>query len=345
MNMPMISIIIPAYNIDQYISDCLESICVQTLDKKFFEVIVVNDCSTDGTLNTVMQFCEKYDHIKMISNVQNLGPGGARNEAIRRASGRYLLFLDGDDLLVRHGLERLVQEIERASPDAITFNWTYLNHYRESPIPEPRNAYLNDIPTDSRRVTEHFLGGNMDGSVIYTLVKKSILLDNQILFPEGLHEDIFVIFSIYYLAGKVSVLDEILYIKRDRESSIVNTFSTRHIQGMLNSWVQIMDFVLTREGEGSKDLYMHHYRRGINRLVGGLLKRVATVESFHKRVLLYDFIIGHLSKDKQMGGIDLHLMPNITKKDKIARLFFERMLSQEGDMEYRSAMFEREVRL
>ena len=91
-----VSVIVPVYNVEQYLSDCLESICRQTL--KGIEIIVVNDGSTDNSLSIIKSFQQKYSNIKLI-NKKNGGLSSARNAGIDMAVGEYLFFVDSDDFI------------------------------------------------------------------------------------------------------------------------------------------------------------------------------------------------------------------------------------------------------
>ena len=91
-----VSVIVPVYNVEQYLSDCLESICRQTL--KGIEIIVVNDGSTDNSLSIIESFQQKYSNMKLI-NKKNGGLSSARNAGIDMAVGEYLFFVDSDDFI------------------------------------------------------------------------------------------------------------------------------------------------------------------------------------------------------------------------------------------------------
>ena len=94
------SIIIPAYNIEKYITRTLDSILSQNLPSDDFEVIIINDGSTDNTGLIVAEYEEKHNNITLIT-IDNSGPSVARNLAIDKAKGRYIMFIDADDIIDR----------------------------------------------------------------------------------------------------------------------------------------------------------------------------------------------------------------------------------------------------
>lgn len=101
-----VSVIVPVYNVEQYLSDCLESICRQTL--KEIEIIVVNDGSTDNSLSIIKSFQQKYSNIKLI-NKKNGGLSSARNAGIKVATAPYLCFIDSDDFIDLDAIEKCIK--------------------------------------------------------------------------------------------------------------------------------------------------------------------------------------------------------------------------------------------
>lgn len=103
-----VSVIVPVYNVEDYVGDCLESLVNQTIDKTQFEVILVDDGSTDGSLAICREYARIFPFIKLFSR-ENEGPSRARNFAISQASGKYLMYLDSDDTLTPHTIRNILQ--------------------------------------------------------------------------------------------------------------------------------------------------------------------------------------------------------------------------------------------
>ena len=93
--MPKVSVIIPVYNTEKYLEKCLDSVCNQTLSD--IEIICVDDCSTDNSLNILKEYAQKDNRIKLIEFKENKGAAAARNEGIKAATGEYIGFIDSDD--------------------------------------------------------------------------------------------------------------------------------------------------------------------------------------------------------------------------------------------------------
>ena len=132
MSLIKFSIIIPVYNISNYISECVNSVLKQSF--KDYEIILVNDGSIDDSFNICLNYSKKYKNVRLI-NQQNGGLSSARNAGINQAEGDYLLFLDGDDFW-KDGefLENLNCIIETNSPDTIIFSYSY--YYSKDRIKE-----------------------------------------------------------------------------------------------------------------------------------------------------------------------------------------------------------------
>ena len=114
--MPKISVIIPVYNVEKYLSQCLDSILNQTF--KDFECICVNDGSTDKSLAILQEYVNKDDRIKII-NQENKGLSGARNSALKIVNGKYITFIDSDDFVTIDYLEKLINIAEKEDSDIV----------------------------------------------------------------------------------------------------------------------------------------------------------------------------------------------------------------------------------
>ena len=111
-----LSIIIPVYNVEKYIRSCLISIFNQGLDYEQFEVIIVNDGTTDGSLEVIKDIIDSHSNICVIEQT-NQGMSIARNNGLRRAKGKYVMFVDSDDLLVEKSLPSLLEKTLESSVD------------------------------------------------------------------------------------------------------------------------------------------------------------------------------------------------------------------------------------
>ena len=120
----MISIVIPTYNVEKYIRDCLDSVLRQTF--RNFEIIVSDDCSTDQTVDIVENYAQRFGQIQLVRRSQNSGNGGIpRNVFITHATGKYIVFLDSDDMLMDDALQTLFDIAEEFQSDIVSADKFY----------------------------------------------------------------------------------------------------------------------------------------------------------------------------------------------------------------------------
>ena len=193
----MFDIIIPIYKIKpKFLEQCLVSINAQTFEN--FETWIVDGTPEDWEhYDEDMELISRYPHFNYIRQ-SGKGVSQARNEGICQGTNSHIAFLDGDDFLPKYTLKELGEVVVKQQADVITFNWAYFNGTKNSKNLEPQRRDLKRFPDKKIELIRRFLSVNFDGSVIYTMTSKKLLDDNAIRFPEGLHEDISVIFKIYY---------------------------------------------------------------------------------------------------------------------------------------------------
>lgn len=142
----LVSIIVPAYNVENYIKDCLDSLLKQTYKK--IEIIIINDGSTDKTCEVIMSY--NFQTVKhKIINISNSGVSTARNIGIEHAEGKYLYFLDSDDWVDETFIENLVLEAERYQSDICFGGWIVLNEKLEKQLDYKSSGlrYFNGVKT------------------------------------------------------------------------------------------------------------------------------------------------------------------------------------------------------
>ena len=224
-----ISVIIPLYNAEKYLSVCLESILIQTFQD--FEVIVINDCSTDNSLAVAESYLEKFGRrLKIISLPENTGNASIpRNEGLRFSRGEYIFFMDNDDLLIENALEILYNLAENFRADVVYMEKGFT--CGEEIFPEKFTAaawdkkILNlDKPTlevenISERI-ETFLQKNYGWAPWTKFLRRDFLIANKISFPKvKISEDVFWTFKIICLAKNFLRMSIPLYVYRSVKSS------------------------------------------------------------------------------------------------------------------------------
>lgn len=230
MNNPIkISIIVPVFNVKDYLEDCLNSILAQTFSK--YEVIIVNDGSTDSSPQIIESYQTKFPHIKIIHQ-QNQGLSNARNTGIKHAVGKYLFFLDSDDKIKPTTLEKLYFGCEQNNvPLAICG----IELFNESG-PISQFIYQGKNIINGLNLAEDILIGKMFSWVWNKLYRKDIWEKSSLSFKDGAYyEDIEVIFRILKNYPSIFCVPEALYEYRVRPGSIVTTHSEKKITDFIKN--------------------------------------------------------------------------------------------------------------
>jgi len=238
----MFSIIIPVYNVEQYLRQCLDSVIHQ--DYSDYEIICINDGSTDNSLAILQKYGKKENRIKIIDQ-ENCGLSTARNVGIHEASGNYILFLDSDDWLEPNALQILAAK--QYKEDMICFNGRRC--FEDGTIEKPDNGIKEDNMTGWEYYNKYGLVTRKFHFVctVLRIYKRSFLLENNLFFKEGIyHEDnLFTPIACYY-AQKVKVIPDCLYVYRIREGSITQTVNVKRIFDILIVANTLSDFFILK---------------------------------------------------------------------------------------------------
>jgi glycosyltransferase involved in cell wall biosynthesis len=247
---PKVSVIVPFYNVEKYLSKCLDSVINQTL--KEIEIICINDGSTDTSLKIALDCAEKDSRIRVISQ-NNRGVSVARNVGIHIATGEYVYYLDGDDYLELDALEELYHRAKDDNLDIVYFDAVSF---------KSKNDKLENTLSDDYYIRKH------DYSRVYTgleyiedleknneyrvtpclqMIKNNYLQKYNFKFYEGIiHEDNLYTFSTLIKAERVSHISKIYYHRRLHENSIVTSkYRFDHCYGYFITYLEMMKLLLT----------------------------------------------------------------------------------------------------
>lgn len=238
MNKPLISIIIPVYNVEAYLRECLDSIVNQTIIKNF-EVIIIDDGSTDKSGKICDEYSNKYPKLLKVIHQNNKGLGGARNTGISHANGKYLMFLDSDDYIKSTALLTLLRYVKRYPKVGIIVYGTNI-------VSEEGNL-LGVMVDNKAKKSIHTLSVNKDLLHIYPnacnkLIRKDLFINNNINFPNQVwYEDIRTIPKLYPYAN-ILVIDELLYNYRQRIGSIMQSGNSDRNLEILDAFNDIFEY-------------------------------------------------------------------------------------------------------
>ena len=283
--MKSLTIIIPVYNVEDYLETCLDSVINQELVD--YEVILVDDGSTDSSGTICDEYASNYSEINVIHQ-ENKGLSAARNKALREAKGEYILFLDSDDFLVPKTIPLLLKQANQYNLEILEFKSVRVaEKAKETPI---------NYGEDSHKVLQVFNGfdyityHNYNGQVWCFLIKKSILKENNISFIEGhVLEDAAFNMQIILYASRIAFLPVIAHCYRIRESSIMNNKNEDHQKHLLEDYIiaanNINLIINDNKEEMSNECYERCCTRRDNYLFFGAIRaiRLGVVDSYFEK--------------------------------------------------------------
>lgn len=216
-----LSIVVPAYNVSQYVESCIESVIKQNINYNY-ELIIINDGSTDDTLNKLEKYREN-ENIRIISQ-ENKGFSGARNVGIDLTKGKYIMFLDSDDVLCNNSINALLDKAYEKNADIV--QGSYYEFFDEN-----KRYYTN---LKYKEVYDNN-GNEIDGpGYPWGKIYKSSLFD-KVRFPLGYwYEDTIISYIVYRLAKSYVAIEDIVYGYRKNYSSI--TYTSKRLPKVLDTY-------------------------------------------------------------------------------------------------------------
>ena len=254
------SVIIPVYNVEAYLRDCLDSVLNQTCAD--LEAICVNDGSTDGSADILNEYAARESRVKVITQ-PNGGLSAARNAGIKAAEGEYVLFLDSDDWLEVNALEVLSSNL--SGEDMLCFSGR--RFFEETGEFHPADqlaekTYKSGMAYYNENALQHRDFAFV--CVVLRAYKRSLLLDNGLWFKEGIfHEDNLFTPIVCYYVRRVKQIDACLYDYRVRANSIMTTTNVKRLHDMMGIANELAVFFILKSGFDKTVVYRaitHHYQ-------------------------------------------------------------------------------------
>ncbi|MEV0975665.1 CDP-glycerol glycerophosphotransferase family protein [Streptomyces sp. NPDC049915] len=224
---PRLSVVVPFQNVEAYLAECLESIARQSFGD--FEVILVDDGSTDGSIRIAADYCAADPRFKLIRQHAH-GPGHARNTGLRslHPRGEFLAFIDGDDVIPEYAYELLIRTLEESDADFVSGNVQMMNSEKKWQSP------LHKGPMQKNRRGTHITRFDAliyDRTVWNKMFRRPFWDRNFIQFPEGvMYEDSWVNMYAHFRAAKVDVITDVIYYWRRREGGAAPSITQRYTE-------------------------------------------------------------------------------------------------------------------
>lgn len=220
-----VSVIVAAYNIEKYIDRCLKSLIRQTF--KNIEIIIINDGSSDNTLNLIKDYQIIDERIKIVDK-ENQGLIEARKSGLKLAQGEYIIFIDGDDWLEIEALDKLYTKAKSSNADILCYNafTSYDNDKKEI-----KNMFnINKIDKDNP-LKSLFLD-DIKVNIWSKFIRLNYIVENNVEFPERISyaEDLGAVSSLFMYNPKVEYLEQNLYNYYQREDSITKIANSKMLE-------------------------------------------------------------------------------------------------------------------
>ena len=207
-----LSIIVPFYNVERYIEQCIRSMYDQDIPMEEYEVICVDDCSPDKSRAIVERLQKEYATLKLLCHTENKRQGGARNTGLREAKGKYVWFVDSDDYLVSNCLRKMLKLAEDNELDLLQF------YFGQDPAVSQPKMIESDVCTGSQLIFDVETNDTLltrCSSSVKQIIRKNFLESNAITFAEGVqYEDDEYAYQLYACAIRVKLIPKIPYIVR-----------------------------------------------------------------------------------------------------------------------------------
>ena len=302
----MISIIIPAYNAEKYLEECINSILCNTISD--FEIIIVNDGSTDSTPTICKRIASSDNRIKIFSQ-NNGGVSSARNYGIKQAKGELIMFVDADDLIGKCYIEKIVQEIGNA--DFLCSGFSLF----ESDYRNPVNRYSNvefdgSIKEYANRLTE-WINPPFLLSPWCKVFRKVIIEKNNISFHEDMSygEDVVFVFDYLIKSSTVKCINTSDYYYRKSSNTLSKGYRSDILKSDMLGLKKINEFLTINESANKQivicERYVDIYTLFIKRLIKSNLNYREKKATFLKSVNQYNPIKYYKKRKIHSFGTDL----------------------------------------
>ncbi len=241
-NQALVSVIIPVYNVEDYLRECVDSILEQTYGN--FEIILVDDGSTDSSGEICDEYVDKDERVTVIHQ-KNSGPSKTRNTGLENATGKYIYFLDSDDYIESNALELLVNTAESNEADLVFFD----AHSFSDDGAEIKQGYAVKGSYEAKSgyeiLTELHDNKDYHCSVVLLFISRFLLNNNNIRFMESAYcsEDLLFTYKVFCSSQKTAQCKNTLYHRRYRSGSIVTSKKThRHFRSRRDVYEEIRDY-------------------------------------------------------------------------------------------------------
>ena len=267
---PLLTVVIPVYNVEKYLKRCIESILVQ--EWKHYDILLVDDGSTDHSPQICDDYVKAYDFISVIHK-ENGGLSEARNTGISHAKGEYVYFPDSDDWLESDTFIALAEALESQEFDIISFNREFVKGEEDAIVSEPEVTQVFEGKDAFVQMLKHSYITGFANDKIY---RKSLFTDNDIHFPIGkYYEDLGTNYKLFLSAKKVYATNQKYYhYLIDNPDSITQSWNEKKFSDMFGFYKEVFysDFVRSQLNQEELQISQLYYVNGLIHILASLYK-------------------------------------------------------------------------
>ena len=267
---PLLTIVIPVYNVEKYLNRCLESILIQ--EWKNYDIILVDDGSTDLSPQICDDYVKSYDFISVIHK-ENGGLSDARNTGLSQAKGEYVYFPDSDDWIEPDTFIALAEALESQKFDIISFNREFVKGEEDVIISDPVETQVFEGKDAFVQMLKHSYITGFANDKIY---RKSLFVDHDILFPKGkYYEDLGTNYKLFLSAKKVYATNQKYYhYLIDNPDSITQSWNEKKFRDMFEFYKEVFysDFVRSQLNQEELHISQLYYVNGLTHILASLYK-------------------------------------------------------------------------
>ena len=286
MSKPLVSIIIPVYNVENYLEECLDSVINQTFQD--LEVIAINDGSHDRSLEILTEYRTKYPKLTVVSQ-ENAGQSASRNRGVEMATGKYIYFLDADDYLLPEAIGNLIAQMENHHLDLIRFGAEpFVDEGASFDIYKRQYDFSQSFQQGKVYEKEEFLSTSFkaySASPCLYVMKQELLVQNGIQFKTGiLHEDEVFTLEVFLHTNKAMYDPAFYYKRRYRSDSVMTAQKAKHSQKSFDSYYKVIVELSKLLQTHTEPIVVRLIKRRIGKLYGILAN--SQVSGDYKRQIL-----------------------------------------------------------
>lgn len=303
---PLLTVVIPVYNVEKYLNRCLESILIQ--EWKNYDIIMVDDGSTDRSPQICDDYLKAYDFISVIHK-ENGGLSDARNTGLSQAKGEYVYFPDSDDWLEPDTFIALAEALESQKFDIISFNREFIKSEEDVIISDPVENQVFEGKDAFVHMLKHSYITGFANDKIY---RKSLFVDHDILFPKGkYYEDLGTNYKLFLSAKKVYATNQKYYhYLIDNPDSITQSWNEKKFRDMFGFYKEVFysDFVRSQLNQEELHISQLYYVNGLTHILASLYKA-----KLHKH---YSEIASEVKQELEKNKMTCSEMKSIPNRNK-----------------------------